>query len=272
MSQNPEIEVEARGAPPSRVSVGIAVIAVVLITAILGFGVYGKFVAARSTPIPAQVRLVATASPTDDPTPDATDAATPIPTITVDATSDPTPSPVVYTPLPDTPDTVALPKIPVKIPGVTVVYYSITGVTNGDLIGAMTAGGPKLCDGEEALACFHGSYKWTWTGTGSTSVCSVLSVTWTPTYRISLPKWSGPAHVSAALVAWWKELFAHIVWHEEQHLAIARSYEAKFKAAIKGGPCNEVALSKSIAAVETKLDAAQAAFDASESGYSYPPY
>jgi predicted secreted Zn-dependent protease len=98
----------------------------------------------------------------------------------------------------------------------------------------------------------------------------VSSATLTATYTITLPKWSGPSRVPAALVTWWKDVFGHFVWHEGQHLAIAQSYEPKFRNAILAGPCDQAAQTKIVAQVESKLEAAQAAFDASDS-YTYPP-
>ena len=76
----------------------------------------------------------------------------------------------------------------------------------------------------------------------------------------------------AALVKWWKVLFAHIVWHESQHLAIARGYATKFKTAILAGPCDRAGEAKIVAQVESKLEAAQKAFDASDKGWVYPLY
>jgi hypothetical protein len=59
---------------------------------------------------------------------------------------------------------------------------------------------------------------------------------------------------------------------ESQHLAIAKSYATKFKKAILAGPCGQADETKAVAQVQSKLEAAQNAFDASQSGYVYPPY
>jgi hypothetical protein len=63
----------------------------------------------------------------------------------------------------------------------------------------------------------------------------------------------------------------HFVWHESQHLAIARSYVPQFKAAIMAGPCSQSSQNEIVAAVEAKLEAAQNAFDGTDN-YTFPAY
>jgi predicted secreted Zn-dependent protease len=101
--------------------------------------------------------------------------------------------------------------------------------------------------------------------------CTVTGVTFNANYIITLPKWVGPTPVWPSLASWWKGVLDHFVWHESQHLAIARSYVSKFKAAILAGPCNQASQDAIVAGVEAKLEAAQSSFDGTDN-YSFPPY
>ena len=67
---------------------------------------------------------------------------------------------------------------------------------------------------------------------------------------------------------------AHIVWHESQHLAIAREYTPKVKAALLNGPCTNAGSKAAAQAVLDDLKAAQDAFDAQQKAinWQYPPY
>jgi predicted secreted Zn-dependent protease len=164
-----------------------------------------------------------------------------------------------------------------------VKYYAISGANASALVLAMSAKGPAVCGLADALACFFSSFTYTYsggvdyqpgtTGTGlNAGVCSVSSVNLTPAYTIYLPQWTGPSRVPAALVVWWKTVFDHIVWHESQHLAIARSYVQKLEAAIMGGPCDQAGQDKAVAAVQARLNAAQDAFDVQQESWTWPAY
>jgi predicted secreted Zn-dependent protease len=160
----------------------------------------------------------------------------------------------------------------VSIPGVSVSYYQITGATENDLISAVLSLGPENCKLSDAAACFLSSFKWTYQGTIDigTGVCSVTKVDVQPTYSMILPKWVGPAHVPAALAAWWRKVMGHIVWHESQHLAIARSFAVKLQTALAGGPCDRNGQNALVNPLESQLEADQRAFDKSDSGYTWP--
>jgi predicted secreted Zn-dependent protease len=169
---------------------------------------------------------------------------------------------------------VALPRFPVSIPGVSVKYYAISGASEDALVSVMLTKGPKACAIADAVACFYPKFIWNYQSRiePRTGVCSVTSVTLTVTYTISLPQWTGPSRVPAALAAWWKLVLDHVAWHESQHLAIAESYVPKLKQAILGGPCDQAGQDKVTSAVLARLEAAQNAFDVQQRSWTWPPY
>lgn len=199
-----------------------------------------------------------TAAPTDTPTPTVAPTDTPIPTLP------PTPAP---------PTTVKLPTFPVNISGINLDFYTITGSDANTLIAAIESKGPASCGIGDAAACFRPVFTWSYQGSvdAKTGTCTVTSAKVSAVYTITLPQWVGPARVPAGLVDWWKLVQGHIVWHESQHLAIARDYVPKFQAALMAGSCDRTAEGNAVAAVEAKLEAAQKAFDASDH-YTWPPY
>jgi predicted secreted Zn-dependent protease len=223
-----------------------------------------------SSPMRAGIALAyytPTPSPTPTETPSPPPIASPVPSGTETAVA--TIGPPVPTAI--SPD-IALPVLKAKISGVTIKYYSITGSTRSALINGVTTKGPVTCGSADAAGCFHDSFSWSYQTTtdATTQACSVTSVTFKATYTITLPKWAGPARVPRTLAAWWKPVFDHILWHESQHLAIARTYASKIKAAIAGGPCDQAGQNKLIDPISAELEAAQKAFDTSQGPYIFP--
>jgi predicted secreted Zn-dependent protease len=160
----------------------------------------------------------------------------------------------------------------VSIPGVTISYYPITGTTENELISAVLSGGPANCQMADAAACFSDSFKWSYQGVtdAGTSVCSVTKVDFQATYSMIFPEWVGPAHVPPTLATWWRKVMDHFVWHESQHLAIAKSYAVKLQAAIAGGPCDQSGQKALTDPLEAQLQAAQAAFDVQDQSWTWP--
>ena len=205
---------------------------------------------------------------TDSPTPTAEPMNTPVikPTI---APASPTVAPTVNPP-PN--NLVTRPAFPVSIPGVSLSYYNIAGSDGNTLLSNMNARGAAVCKLSEAAACFYDSFKWTYQGTSANGACKVSKVNFTAKYSIILPRWNGPARVPAALVTWWRTVFTHIVWHEKQHLAIARTYAEKYPKTILAGPCDQAGQNKLTNSIAAQLRAAQAAFDARDHSWTWPPY
>jgi predicted secreted Zn-dependent protease len=169
---------------------------------------------------------------------------------------------------------VILPKFSYPIAGVTVKYLPINGDTPYALIEADEASSTQACQ-IDSLACFYPSYSWSFAGRtdAASGVFVITSVDLTISYTIILPNWTGPAQVPAALVAWWKLVMDHIVWHESQHLAIAQEYAPKIKAALLNASTSADA-KVAVQVVIDDLTAAQDAFDAQQTaaGWSYPSY
>jgi predicted secreted Zn-dependent protease len=160
----------------------------------------------------------------------------------------------------------------VSIAGVTVSYYPITGTTEDELVSGVLSGGPANCQMADAAACFSDHFQWTFQGAvdTSTGVCTVTKVDFQATYSMIFPKWVGPAHVLPALATWWRKVMDHFVWHESQHLAIAETYAAKLQDAIAGGPCDQAGQKALTDPLGAQLETAQAAFDTSDRGWTWP--
>ena len=221
----------------------------------------------RTTPAPVPV---ATAAPTSAAATAPTPRTTPTPTSR--ATAAPAP---VATAAPTAPpdDTVALPRFSYSVTGVTVKYLPIAGDTPYALLQADEAASTKACK-VDSLACFYADYSWSFTGrTDDNGVFVISSTDLIISYTIILPNWTSPARVPAILVSWWKAVMDHIVWHESQHLAIAREYAPQIKVAMQNARTG----AGSSAATQAVLDdenAAQDAFDAQQkaAAWQYPLY
>ena len=237
---------------------------------------------ATRTPLVTDTPSSSVVTPAPTPTfapPDPTAAATRTPARTARPTIAPKPS---STPVPTTPavapvtaspaTTVPLPVISVSIPGSAVEFFPVSGATEFDLISSDLSTAPSYCGGVDSAACFHHTFKWTYMDSvdAQTQVCTVTSVTFTPTYLISLPEWTSPTRVSPALAAWWRKVMDHFVWHESQHLAIAESYVAQLKSAILSGPCSQAGQDLITNPIAAQMDAAQAAFDAQDKSWNWP--
>ena len=255
----------------------------VLVAGLVVLGIGGSiFLGAAASPATsanALASLVATVpagtdSPAPDlsPTPAPSDSPTAAPSFILSPTISPAPS--EKTTLIPVNGNVSLPRFPVSIKGATIVWFGISGDNPGALIASDEAASSVACD-MESLACFHDTYKWNSSRSvdPKSGVCKITSVNLNATYTITLPRWSAPAKVPAALVAWWKQVLAHFVWHESQHLAIARSYAASIKAAIMAGPCTNSGLAAAKAAL-ARLAKAQDAFDAAQktANWQWPSY
>jgi predicted secreted Zn-dependent protease len=172
-----------------------------------------------------------------------------------------------------TDNTVALPKFSYPIAGVTVKYFSIDGDTPYALLQADEAASSKACN-MDSLACFYDSYSWSFAGrTDASGLFVISSVDLIASYTIILPNWTSPARVSSDLIAWWKPVMDHIVWHESQHLAIAREYAPKIKAALLKARSKAASMAAAQAVLDD-LKTAQDDFDAQQkvAGWSYPLY
>ena len=276
--------------------VGILLVIALVLAGLGGSVVFGRTTAAPLKPADSPNELIALISDgntlstgdseaSDSVTPSAAAPTMSIPeaTLTPQPTATPTPRPTA-TPIPaataaptDPPaDTVALPRFSYPVTGATVKYFSIAGDTPSALLKADVAASSKACNMEDSMACFSPGYSWRFfIKTKVTSGgCANTSIEISSNYTIILPNWTSPARVPAGLVAWWKLVMDHIVWHESQHLAIAQEYAPKIKAALLSAPCTAAGFNAAGQAVLDDITAAQAAFDAQQNAtvWEYPPY
>ena len=273
---SPFVDSRISGHPDRKLLAAALVVSLVVLG--IGGSIFLGTASSPATSASAPASLVAvvpagTTSPTPDldPTSVPSDSPTPAPTITLSPTISPAPSEKT-TPVPAY-GSVSLPRFPVSVKGATIVWFRISGDNPGALIASDQAASKVACD-MDSLACFHDTYKWTSSRSvdPKSGVCKITSVNLSATYTITLPRWSAPTRVPAALVAWWKQVLAHFVWHESQHLAIARRYAASIKAAIMAGPCTNSGLAAKAALA--RLTKAQDAFDAAQktANWQWPSY
>ena len=231
---------------------------------------------AASTPLVIAVEVIETSSPSPDITASISPSAPTTPPTLNAPTAAPTPTPTPEPTAAPTSDRVARPAFPVSVRGAVIAWFSVTGDSPASLIASLQAAGTAACNLDSSWACFSGTYTYTYTPSTDpkSGVCTITSVDLTPTYTIILPRWSAPDRVPAALVDWWKQVLAQLVWHESQHLAIAQSYAPSIKAAIAAGPCTEAGSKAAAKAAMVPLTAAQDDFDAQQGAinWQWPDY
>ena len=103
-----------------------------------------------------------------------------------------------------------------------------------------------------------------------TTACRITSVAVALTSTVWLPKWVKPSSAPGALATWWRKMSTHLAWHENQHIAIEKRYEAKLAPLFIGKACSTAR--KTLKKWGKTVDAAQAKFDAKELKWQYPAY
>jgi predicted secreted Zn-dependent protease/ribosomal protein L40E len=227
---------------------------------------------AISTPTVGTPAAAATSSPS--PIAAATASPSPAPRATPRPSARPTSRPTPRSTPPPGPDTVSLPTFAAKVPGATTIrFYSVVGDSPNDLARSMLAHGPDHCGVSHAVACVTPRYsRYAVSGIESpaTGSCTLTTVRITAAYTVWLPRWTKPARVYPELVAWWKKVLAHLAWHEAHHIGIENARLPNLRDRLLGAPCSRgPAIIKAWAA---SLDKAQAAFDAKDRSWDWPPY
>ncbi len=216
------------------------------------------------TPPPvATVRPIQTPSPVATPEPVASPSAMP------SASPAALPTPVA----PETPSTVRVPRLTAKVPGATQIrYFGVKGSSPDALLTSAVLRSRASCKSNDTLACVFlgGTIRWTARTVGATGACTIVSPQVSRTAVVYLPRWDSPTRVQPALVAWWKKMADHLVWHEGQHIKIRKAYDAKLVRQMQGHSCS------SAKAIERRwrhdLQAAQHQFDAKDIRWPYPDY
>jgi predicted secreted Zn-dependent protease len=251
--------------------VGVALIAGSLFAIVLAIATLGDRNDQRPTPV--AVVPTATAMATD-PARSGDPAASPDPSVSPTPTDGTGPEPGgTASPAPSNKPLIPLPRLVATIAGATGIrYYSIKGDRPIELIRQMERKGPTRCE-DEALACVrlrvepNVSYQ----VNASNGSCTITGASPTLSAVVQLPRWAKPARVKRVVLAWWREVFDHIAWHEGRHIQIERTWMRKLGGMLEGKPC--ASAGRVIGRWARKLAAAQAAFDAKDAAtWTYPPF
>ena len=257
--------------------VGLALIAGSLVTVALVGVMVLRPGAARPTAEPSFAALATLA-----PTPTAAASGDPVPSASPAASAAPSPTPapveggsVGPAPSPTPPSAIVkLPKLAADIAGASAIrYYTIAGDAPIDLVRQMTRKGSTHCSADAALACVHLSVdpRIAYRVNLATGACRITRASPNLSAVVYLPRWAKPARVQRPLLAWWRDVFDHITWHEGQHIRIEKAWMRKLSDRLEGKPC--ASASRIVRRWAAQVAAAQDAFDAKElATFRYPAY
>ena len=175
-----------------------------------------------------------------------------------------------------------LPKLSVKVSGVTITYFPIVGDTLNELDASLSAGGVRACgpinyewvEGDtRPVACaitgfneVRGAIK---EGLDpSSGACTVTSSSIQARFTIHFPRWTAPKRVPARLLAWWRKVVVFIRDHEAGHIAISRSHVKRLNSRLRGADC--AAVDSIITRWAGQLNKAQEAYDRVEYAKPWP--
>ena len=178
-------------------------------------------------------------------------------------------------------DLVALPVIDVAVEGATIEYFDVDGSTATQLLESVAFGGVRACgeidyewhEGDArpaacAVSRFPDFEDGLREGRDADGDCVVVEAEIEGRYTVHLPRWVAPSRVSAALLAWWREVVEFIRVHEAVHVEISRDAVDRLEADLDGADCDDAR--SIIGAWARELEAAQAAFDRAEYAEPWP--
>jgi predicted secreted Zn-dependent protease len=154
-------------------------------------------------------------------------------------------------------------------------HYDISGTSPDLLVASATASIPTDPTGAARhTMAYAGPIVWqhtpTYTIDPSTQACTMTGVASTVRYQATVPVWTSPGNVPPELVAWWQLVLEHIREHEGEHVRIFQMYVDALPDRLAGQPC--ASWEVIVTAWTGEIEAAQAAFDATEAGWTLPPY
>ena len=158
------------------------------------------------------------------------------------------------------------------MPGATSIrYFAIRGDSPAELIGQASRRSARFCP-QHAAACvrYHPNVRAGTQTNTQTGDCRIVSVSWTLTANVFLPRWRAPSRVEPALLAWWRTMSRRIAAHEAKHIRIARRHLADFPQRLRGKPCS--AFGSAYRRWSRALTREQDAFDARDQERPLPPY
>lgn len=151
-------------------------------------------------------------------------------------------------------------------------YFKVYGSSPSQLLDSAVANSKAVCRTSDTLACVRQRRVVNWdTVTNSvTEACKITAVSVTLKSTVYLPRWIKPTNAPKALVTWWGKMSNHFVWHENQHIAIEKRYEAKLAPLFIGKACSTA--KTTLKKWGKSVDAAQAKFDTKDLNWQYPAY
>jgi predicted secreted Zn-dependent protease len=154
-------------------------------------------------------------------------------------------------------------------------HYRISGTSPDLLVASAIAGIPADPSGAARhTMAYAGPIVWqhvpSYTIDSSSQACTMTGVASTVRYQATVPVWTSPASVRPELVAWWQQVLEHIRVHEGEHVRIFEAYVGALPGRVAGQPCGS--WDAIVNAWTAEIEAAQAAFDATEAGWALPAY
>lgn len=151
----------------------------------------------------------------------------------------------------------------------TVSTYEVSGTTSRALDRQLGLHGPRLPNGERALAAAELSFRPTFQLGRSGGRCRLTNVEVALDANIVLPEWRQRATASEALGRNWDSFIAFAIRHELTHVEIAQRYARRAEVAMRrrtAVDCEDLVklVGQDIARIMAEHDREQAAFDIAE--------
>jgi predicted secreted Zn-dependent protease len=124
----------------------------------------------------------------------------------------------------------------VDIPNANIVYYDISGSTEGELRTQLNTLGPVGYDGYKGDATTEWFIRWNWPGYG-TSSCDLSAADISYDIKVIFPRWVPTKDISPDLIVKWANYTKLLAAHEKGHVdSVLENFPAIVNA-IKGATC-----------------------------------
>jgi predicted secreted Zn-dependent protease len=166
-----------------------------------------------------------------------------------------------------------LPVLTVDVANADERYFPISGQSPDELLASIRANIPPPRGSAVDAVAYMGPVVWQHEpryGKDPVGACVLTGMRSTVRYEATLPQWTAPAIVPAALVDWWTVVLEHIRRHEEEHVLIYTDFVAQLPARVSGQPCD--ALDSIAYQWAAEVDAAHDALDARDAAWLAPAY
>ena len=122
------------------------------------------------------------------------------------------------------------------IPHATLVYYDISGTTDGELRAQLDRLGPTGYDNYKGDAATTWYIAWQWPNDPDGS-CRLSETVVSYAITVTLPHWNPPTEASNDLIVRWNEYLTALTEHEKGHVALVLANLPNVEQAIKGATC-----------------------------------